>query len=72
MCITLAPLKGGDCMLTHNMMKQVDGNNLKALGIVSLAILALENGCDDFDIVEILEIIKDYLTANDKAFDSLT
>lgn len=59
-------------MLTHNAMKQVDGNNLKALGIVSLAILALENGHDDFDIIEILEVIKDYLTANNKVFDGLT
>ncbi len=59
-------------MLTHNAMKQVDGNNLKALGIVSLAILALENGYDDFDIIEILEVIKDYLTANNKLFDGLT
>lgn len=59
-------------MLTHNVIKQVDGNNLKALGIVSLAILALENGCDDFDIIEILEVIKDYLTANNKVFDGLT
>lgn len=58
-------------MLTHNVMKQVDGNNLKALGIVSLAILALENGHDDFDIIEILEVIKDYLTSNNKVFDSL-
>ena len=65
-------MKGGDCMLTHNAMKQVDGNNLKALGIVSLAILALENGYDDFDIIEILEVIKDYLTANNKLFDGLT
>ncbi len=65
-------LKGGDCMLTHNVMKQVDNNNLKALTIVKLAILALENDCDDFDIIEILEVIKDYLTANDKAFDGLT
>lgn len=59
-------------MLTHNMAKQVDGNNLKALGIVSLAILALENGHDDFDVIEILEVIKDYLTANNKVFDGLT
>ena len=59
-------------MLTHNVVKQVDGNNFKALGIVSLAILALENGYDDFDIIEILEVIRDYLTANNKMFDSLT
>ena len=58
-------------MLTHNIMKQLDGNNLKALGIVSLAILALEHGHDDFDIIEILEVVKDYLTANNKAFDGL-
>jgi hypothetical protein len=59
-------------MLTHNVVKQVDGNNFKALGIVSLAILALENGYDDFDIIEILEVIRDYLTANNKMFDGLT
>ena len=58
-------------MLTHNIMQEVDGNNFKALGIVSLAILALENGCDDFDMIEILEVIKDYLTANNKVFDGL-
>lgn len=57
--------------MLHNTMKQVDRNNLKALGIVSLAILALENGCEDFDIIEILEVVKDYLTANNKTFDSL-
>ena len=59
-------------MLTHNVVKQVDNNNLKALTIVRLAILALENGCDDFDIIEILEVIKDYLTTNNKVFDGLT
>lgn len=59
-------------MLNNNMIKQIDGNNLKALGIVSLAIIALENGCEGFDIAEILEIVKDYLTANNKVFDSIS
>ena len=58
-------------MSTHNVMMQVDTNNLKALGIVSLAIHALENGYDNFDVIEILEVIKDYLTANNKMFDSI-
>lgn len=58
--------------MLHNTMKQVDRNNLKALGIVSLAIIALENGCEDFDIIEILEVVKDYLAANNKVFDSLS
>lgn len=58
-------------MLIHNTINQLDRNNLKALKVVSLAILALENGCEDFDIIEILEVVKDYLTANNKVFDSL-
>lgn len=53
-------------------MEQLDANNLKALKIVSLAILALENGHDDFNVIEILEVIKDYLSSNDKIFDGLT
>lgn len=53
-------------------MQEVDKNNLKAFTLASLAILALENGHDDFDIIEILEVIKDYLTANNKMFDGLT
>lgn len=59
-------------MLTHNIMQEVDKNNLKAVALTSLAILALENGHDDFDVIEILEVIKDYLTANNKVFDGLT
>jgi hypothetical protein len=58
-------------MSTHNVIKQVDKNNLKAFALTSLAILALENGHDNFDVIEILEVIKDYLTANNKAFDGL-
>jgi predicted protein tyrosine phosphatase len=53
-------------------MQEVDKNNLKAFALTSLAILALENGHDDFDIIETLEVIKDYLTANNEVFDSLT
>lgn len=59
-------------MLMHNVMEQLDANNLKALKIVSLAILALENGHDDFNVIEILEVIKDYLSSNDEIFDGLT
>ena len=68
-------MKGGDCMLTHNIvniLNQLDRNNLKALKVISLAVLSLENGCEDFDIIEILEVVKDYLTANNKMFDSLS
>lgn len=55
-------------MLTQ-AMKQLDKNNLKALAIVSLAISALENGHDDFDVTETLEVIKDYLRSNDLILD---
>ena len=53
------------------VIKQVDNNNLKALGIITLAIVALENGCDDFDVTITLEVIKDYLQLNNMIFDSL-
>ena len=62
-------------MLTHNIvniLNQLDSNNMKALKVISLAVLSLENGCEDFDITEILEVVKDYLTANNKMFDSLS
>ena len=59
-------------MLMHNVVERIDANNLKALKIVSLAILALENGHDDFNVIDILEVIKDYLSSNDKIFDGLT
>lgn len=49
----------------------LDENNTKALGIVKLAILALENGCDDFDVTTTLEVVRDYLKSNDGIFDSL-
>ena len=62
-----APVEGGDCIMTH----AIDKNNFKALAIVSLAIMALENGCDDFDVVSALEVIRDYLTTNNKLFDGL-
>ena len=58
-------------MLPQAIVKQVDGNNIKALGIVTLAILALENGCDDFDVTNTLEVIRDYLKSNDLIFDGL-
>lgn len=57
-------------MLSH-VTNQVDRNNIKALAVISLAIIALENGCDDFDVTTIMEVIKDYLKSNDKILDGL-
>lgn len=53
-------------------MKQIDLNNIKALNVVRLMIHALENGCDDFDLIGTLEVIRDCLKMNDEIFNSLT
>ena len=52
------------------MSTEIDNNNYKALTVARLMKYAIENGLDDFDVVGTLEVICDYLTNNDKIFDS--
>jgi hypothetical protein len=56
--------------LNKDLVNKIDGNNMKALAIVKMALNAIENGCDDVDIPSILEVVCDYLEINDNIFDT--
>ena len=46
----------------------VDENNSKALSVVTLLLFALDNGCDNVNVVTSIEMIRDYLVDNEKIF----
>ena len=53
-----------------NNFEILDANNRKALNVVHTALVFLDNGLEGMDIVEILEVVRDYLKINDKIFDA--
>ena len=57
--------------MSNENIKRADQNNTKALNILELAIVALENGLEDanIDFCETLEVIRDYLKSNCTLFD---
>lgn len=55
--------------MSNEVIKRIDTNNEKALGIVSLTLTALENGLDGIDPINSLEVIRDYLKTNSTIFD---
>lgn len=44
----------------------IDENNSKALIITTLLLYALDHGCDKVNVVTSLEMIRDYLKANEQ------
>lgn len=46
----------------------VDENNSKALNIATLLLYALDNGCDKVNVATSVEMIRDFLVANEQIF----
>ena len=55
--------------MTKETISLLDTNNRKAYGIAALTVKALDNGLDDIDCINSLEVICDYLKKNDTVFD---
>lgn len=55
-------------MFKMETIEQIDNNNRKALNVINLALLPVENG-DKIDMLSVLETVKDYLQSNDAIFD---
>ena len=53
--------------MSRDLLNTIDSNNMKALGVVTLALSAAENGLE-VDFINSLEVIKDYLKNNDLIF----
>lgn len=54
------------------MQKMLDSNNIRALSVINLLILAIENGCEDIEVVEVLEVVRDCLEQNNRIFDKIS
>ena len=55
-------------MFKTETIELIDDNNRKALSVIKLALLPVENG-DKIDVLSVLETVKDYLQYNDRIFD---
>lgn len=50
------------------MFNKIDENNMKALSVVKTLLYAVESGHEDIDYISLIEVIHDYLYANDRIF----
>ena len=57
-------------MYSEQIIETIDDNNTKALNIIQLLIVAMENSLEDFDVISNLEVVRDYLKSNYKIFDA--
>lgn len=53
--------------MNEEILNKIDVQNMKALGVASLAVEAAENGLE-VDLVNALEVVIDYLSDNNATF----